>query len=83
MNLEQKEIFENRVTYQNKATENQCPNCDEPLVFALKDKYHEFSMGLSTVLQLLLVAEKQGYVPKLPSEWKVQILKEFYMVKRE
>ena len=41
MNLEQKEIFENRVTYQNKATENQCPNCDEPLVFALKDKYHE------------------------------------------
>lgn len=83
MNLEQKEIVENRVTYQNKAIENQCPNCDEPLVFALKDKYYEFSMGLSTVLQLLLVAEKQGYVPKLLSEWKVQILNEFYMVKRE
>ncbi len=83
MKLNQQEIFENRVTYQNKATENQCPNCDELLVFALKDQYHEFSMGLSTVLQLLLVAEKQGYVPKLPSEWKVQILNEFYMVKRE
>ena len=79
MNLEQKEIFENRVTYQNKATENQCPNCDEPLVFALKDKYHEFSMGLSTVLQLLLVAEEQGYVPKLPDEWVIQVLNDFYI----
>ena len=79
MNLEQKEIFENRVTYQNKATENQCPNCDEPLVFALKDKYHEFSMGLSTVLQLLLVAEKEGYVPKLPDEWVIQVLNDFYI----
>ncbi len=70
MNLEQKEIFENRVTYQNKATENQCPNCDEPLVFALKDKYHEFSMGLSTVLQLFLLQKKKGMYQNCPVNGK-------------
>ncbi len=83
MNIKPKETFENRAIYQNKVKENHCSNCDEPLVFGLKDNYHEFSLGLSTVLRLLLIAEKQGYVPKLPSEWIVQVLNEFYMVKRE
>lgn len=79
MDTRPKEIFENRAEYQNKAEENHCPNCDEPLVFGLKDKYHEFSIGLSTVLQLLLVAEKQGYVPKLPNEWVIQVINDFHM----
>lgn len=43
--------------------------CGERLAFAMKDKYHEFSIGLSTILHCLAVAEQEGYVPKLPNGW--------------
>ena len=50
-----------------------CENCNELLVFAMKDKYHEFSLGLRTVLECLRVAETEGYVPKLPSDWWISV----------
>jgi hypothetical protein len=43
--------------------------CSEPLVFAMRDDFHEFSMGLLTLLKCLRVAEKDGYVPPLPEGW--------------
>ncbi|MEG1404256.1 MAG: hypothetical protein RSC52_02015 [Oscillospiraceae bacterium] len=46
-----------------------CENCDESLVFAMRDNYHEFFLGLRTILKCLEIAEKEGYVPKLPPEW--------------
>ncbi len=48
-------------------TDSEC--CQEELVFAMKDNYHDFSIGLSTILQCIALAEKEGYVPKLPDEW--------------
>ncbi|VXC22931.1 conserved hypothetical protein [Pseudomonas sp. 8Z] len=53
--------------------EHACPHCEEELLFAMRDKYHDFSLGLSVVLQCLLVAEQNGYVPKLPDEWWTQL----------
>jgi hypothetical protein len=35
----------------------------------MKDNYHEFSIGLSTILSCLAMAEKEGAVPKIPYEW--------------
>jgi hypothetical protein len=35
----------------------------------MKDKQHEFSIGLRTILYCLTIAEKEGYVPKLPADW--------------
>lgn len=46
-----------------------CDTCNETLVFAMKDNYHEFSIGLRTILECLAIAEKEGYVPPLPPEW--------------
>ena len=46
-----------------------CENCDEVLAFAMRDNFHEFSIGLSTILECLQIAEKEGYVPPLPDEW--------------
>ncbi len=40
------------------------------LYFELKDNYHTFQMGLSTILECLLYAEQKGEVPDLPPEWK-------------
>lgn len=68
-----------RENYQNRAslvdtskpfqdvTDAQC--CTEQLVFAMQDNYHPFSMGLSTILSCLAIAEKEGYVPRLPFDW--------------
>ena len=47
--------------------------CVEELQFAMKDKYHEFSLGLSVVLECLVVAEKEGFVPPLPENWWIQL----------
>jgi hypothetical protein len=43
--------------------------CKEELVFAMRDNYHAFSIGLLTILDCLKMAEQGGYVPKLPEGW--------------
>lgn len=46
-----------------------CENCSERVVFLMKDKDHEFSVGLTMVLQCLEFAVRNGDLPKLPSSW--------------
>lgn len=43
--------------------------CDDPILFQMRDRYHEFSLGLFTILDCLKIAEQKGHVPKLPDEW--------------
>lgn len=47
--------------------------CNEELFFEMKDSNHEFSLGLSIVLNCLSIAEEEGFVPALPKEWWIQI----------
>lgn len=65
------EIYHNRAKSDSGKFQDvtDCDSCLEELVFAMKDKHHEFSLGLSTVLHCLSIAEREGYVPKLPPEW--------------
>lgn len=71
MKSEQKEIFENRVTYQNKATENQCPNCDDPLVFVLKDNYHmSFQWDCQQFYSCFLLQKNRDMCPNCPANGK-------------
>lgn len=44
-------------------------SCDEYMVFAMQDKHHQFTLGLSTLLECLYIAEKEGAVPQLPDQW--------------
>ncbi|MBQ4132968.1 MAG: hypothetical protein IJD04_04445 [Desulfovibrionaceae bacterium] len=53
--------------------ENSCDYCNNPILFAMQDNYHQFSMGLITILQCLKLAEDEGHVPKLPGDWWVQL----------
>jgi hypothetical protein len=50
---------------------------EEEMVFALQDRHHKFSMGLSTILQCLRMAEREGGVPKLPSDWWIQVARRY------
>lgn len=54
-----------------------CDNCYEHVVFLLKDKDHEFSVGLTTVLECLMFAIKNGNLPKLPKNW-VRLVDGYY-----
>lgn len=67
-NNNRKEMFFNRAEAVE-AEKMYCENCNEKAVFLLKDKDHEFSMGLTTVLQCLEFAIKSGCLPKLPMSW--------------
>lgn len=67
-NLNHKEIFFNRAEVEQ-AERITCEHCFEPVVFLLSDKEHKFSIGLSTILQCLNFAIKNGDLPKLPSSW--------------
>ncbi|EOS8080140.1 hypothetical protein DSH53_RS13745 [Enterococcus hirae] len=50
-----------------------CEEYSEELFFKMKDNYYEFSLNISVVLNCLFIAEKEGYVPRLPDSWWVQI----------
>ncbi len=55
----------------------ECDVCNEALLFAMKDNYHQFSITLSTVLECLRAAEQAGEVPPLPSDWWYQVQRRF------
>lgn len=63
-----KEIFFNRADVED-AERLSCENCFESTVFLMKDKNHEFSVGLSTILKCIEFAIQQGELPKLPDSW--------------
>lgn len=52
-----------------KAEESVCDSCCESVIFHLCNNEHEFTMGLSTVLECLMFAIQQGDLPKLPLSW--------------
>lgn len=75
--MNKKEIYNNNAKLDNDRhaytdlTEYEC--CSEDLAFAMKDNYHTFSIGLSTIVHCLAIAEHEGYVPKLPSDWWINV----------
>lgn len=63
------QAFLNRAQVQASLVPEPTASCDEPVVFLLKDKYHEFSLDMKTLLTCLRFAEEQGAIPELPGEW--------------
>lgn len=50
-----------------------CNKCFEPVIFMMRDKEHEFSIGLTTVLECLAFAIQNGDLPKLPQSWLTDV----------
>lgn len=66
---ELKEMFFNRAEVEN-AEQIVCDNCFEQVLFMLQDSQgHDFSLGLTTVLECLAFAISEGNLPKLPISW--------------
>ena len=51
------------------STHSEC--CSNHLLFAMRDNYHEFTIGITTILECLRAAADQGAVPPLPDETKI------------
>jgi hypothetical protein len=58
-NLEPREIIEHF----------SCEECTEEYLFKMRDNYHEFSIGLTTILSCLALAQGEGALPELPADW--------------
>ncbi|MCB1733673.1 MAG: hypothetical protein H6981_01375 [Gammaproteobacteria bacterium] len=54
-----------------------CPECLDEMVFALRDRHHTFSVGMSTILQCLALAQEEGAVPVLPSPWWLDVVRRY------
>lgn len=70
-------IFQNRAVPDSSQAAFQnvvnCECCLEEIVFAMQDNHHKFSIGLSTIMTCLAIAQKEGYVPEIPEEWWFKI----------
>ena len=51
------------------AFENNNAELKDTLYFLLKDSVHEFTIGLSDILNCLKFAEEKGEIPELPRTW--------------
>ena len=69
MNTSNHQEMNDRRVDLEKAEEFACDSCCESVIFHLRDKDHEFTMGLSTVLECLMFAIAHGDLPKLPLSW--------------
>lgn len=71
-----KKILENPANLTGEKVEDHfgCDKCSEQILFRMKDNYHEFSMGVETILNCLRLAEEKGAVPKLPDEWWLSVM---------
>lgn len=72
------EIHEARLARKEIIDHSDCEECEEQYLFAMKDKTHEFSIGLSTILACLILAEQDGLVPELPEDWVIRVLNSYY-----
>lgn len=52
-----------------------CDNCFEQVIFMLRDKDHEFSMGLTAMIECIAFAIRNGDLPKLPRSWCADVEK--------
>ena len=77
--MDHKDILDNRAAPASANAQDSSAN-EEEMVFALQDRHHKFSMGLSTVLQCLRMAEQEGGVPALPSDWWIQVARRYSII---
>ena len=53
--------------------DNECDNCDSPLMFVLECGATKLPLDLMTVFRCLKIAEERGHVPGLPNDWWMTI----------
>ena len=60
----------NRAQWTNEPPQTSyCDSCSNHLLFAMRDNHHEFTLGITTLLECLRAAADQGAVPPLPDGW--------------
>lgn len=72
--MNHEEVLDNRAQLSGvPATDQGAHHCAHHLLFALRDKHHDFSLDVTTVLQCLQFAQDEGAVPALPDDWWIAV----------
>ncbi len=50
-----------------------CEECFENYLFHMKNKNHEFTIGLIDILNCVKFAEEQGALPEIPGDWWIEV----------
>lgn len=54
-----------------------CDHCDNPLVFELSNGVDQYAVSIEAILKCLEIAEQQGAVPKIGSDWWLHIKRNY------
>lgn len=46
-----------------------CEDCSDRMIFALRDNETTFTVGVTTIMECLILAAREGALPELPYEW--------------
>ena len=67
-------MLENKVSLVDNSIKEHgiCEECMEEYVFTMRDNYHEFQLGLTTILTCLAYAQMEGAVPPISEEWWIK-----------
>jgi len=73
------DTFEKRAEFiANSQIIQECEICDEPIIFALATKNGEnFSVGLTTILECLKIAEKEYHIPPIDSKFWLAVKNDY------
>lgn len=75
-NLNDNNIIVNEIEDNDDLEHIICNNGSEQAIFLMRDKDHEFTLGLTSVLECIGFAVKNGDLPKLPKDWCDKVEKE-------
>ncbi|MFQ0999864.1 hypothetical protein [Gilliamella sp. BG6] len=56
-----------------------CDNCDNPILFKVKDTKHEFQIGLFTILNCLKIAEQNNYIPQINVQFWILVENRYHL----
>lgn len=51
-----------------------CVDRPDSLAFLFRDQHHTFQVGLKTIVSCLEIAQAEQVVPRLPTDWWIEIL---------
>ena len=54
-----------------------CDHCNNPLVFELSNDADQYAVNIETILKCLELAEQQGAIPKINSDWWTKISRRY------
>ena len=71
--MSKKDINEAKLSEHAAIDHTDCEHCNEDYLLKMRDKNHEFFIGLTTILQCLKFAEEAHAIPPIDTQWWLDV----------